>query len=125
VVFTGCCWGALTTTRRALHFEPGEAVTCRTARDSIAIRFLAAGAQAFIGCTGVHYSPGGAQPTSGGGPMHRAFFTRLLGGESPARALFLAKQDCLKTVADKAADPEQLAVQLKIIRQYSCLGLGW
>lgn len=57
--------------------------------------------------------------------MHRAFFTRLLGGEPPARALFLAKQDCLKTVGDGAEDPEQLAVPLKIIRQYTCLGLGW
>lgn len=41
VVFTGCCWGALTTTRRALHFSPGQAVDCRAVNDSIALRFIA------------------------------------------------------------------------------------
>lgn len=124
IVFSGCCWGALTTTRRALQFQPGEPVVCRTSRDSIALRFLSAGAQAFVGCTGVHYSPPGEQPTSAGGPMHSAFFERLLSGEAPARALFLAKQDCFQALNNRAA-PEEIAVALKIIRQFTCLGLGW
>lgn len=124
VVFSGCCWGALTTTRRALHFQPGEAAVCRTSRDSIALRFLSVGAQAFVGCTGVHYSPPGNEPTSAGGPMHRAFFERLLSGEAPARALFLAKQDCFQAL-DNGAAPEEIAISLKIIRQFTCLGLGW
>ena len=124
VVFAGCCWGALTTTRRALHFAPGQPVACRAAADSIPLRFLAAGAQAFVGCTGVHYSPGGNQPTRAGGPMHVAFFNRLMGGDPPARALFRAKQECLAKI-DPDADPEEVAVSLKIIRQFTCLGLGW
>jgi hypothetical protein len=124
VAFAGCCWGALTTTRRALHFAPGQPVVCRAAADSIPLRFLAAGAQAFVGCTGVHYSPGGNQPTTAGGPMHVAFFERLIGGDAPARALFRAKQDCLARI-DPNTDPEELAVSLKIIRQFTCVGLGW
>lgn len=124
VVFSGCCWGALTTTRRAFHFAPDERVTCRTSRDSIALRFLAAGSQAFVGCTGVHYSPPGPEPTVNGGPMHVAFFSHLLANEPPARALFLAKQDCMRNL-DENARPGSLAISLKIIRQFTCLGLGW
>lgn len=124
VVFAGCCWGALTTTRRALYFSPGQAAECRTVNDSIALRFVAAGAQAFVGCTGVHYSPGGNSTTSAGGPMHVAFFKRLLGGDPPSRALFNAKRDCLALIPNDT-DPEELGVSLKIIRQFTCLGLGW
>lgn len=124
IVFAGCCWGALTTTRRAVQFESGEAITSRTSRDSIPLRFLASGGQAFVGCTGVHYSPGGNAPTSAGGPMHTAFFARLVAGDAPARALFRAKQDCLQGLVPDVS-PEELAVSLKIIRQFTCLGLGW
>lgn len=124
VVFTGCCYGALTTTRRALQFNAGDPITCRTARDGIALRFLAAGALAYVGCTGVHYSPRGNSTSTAGGPMHMAFFNRLLGGDPPARALFNAKRDCLGQL-DPNTGPEELGVSLKIIRQFTCLGLGW
>lgn len=124
VVLTGCCWGALTTSKRALHFAQGEPITVRTRAGSIALRFLAAGAQAFIGCTGVHYSPGGNQPTTAGGPMQTAFIDQWNSGEPPARALFEAKKTCLGQLPDES-EPEELAIALKIIRQYTCLGLGW
>ncbi len=124
VVFAGCCWGALTATKKASDVTDGEVVTGRTPLESVAVRFVAAGAQAFIGCTGVHYSPPGNVVTSAGAPMHVAFFSRLKSGEAPARALYNAKRDCIaKLKAPPSA--EERAIDLKVIRQFTCLGLGW
>ena len=58
IVFTGCCWGALTvngTALQAMEMWP-ETPTPRSPEDSIALAYLRAGANAFIGCTGSHYS---------------------------------------------------------------------
>src|SRR5262249_10530454 len=55
-IFTGCCWGALAAEPKASRFEPGR-LEPRTPDNSVALRFLRAGALAFIGCTGSHYSP--------------------------------------------------------------------
>jgi beta-lactamase superfamily II metal-dependent hydrolase len=129
VVFAGCCWGALTTTKRALFVCQNEPVVSKSWQDSIPLGFLRAGAQAFVGCTGVHYSPPAQspQPTQAGGPMHVAFFNQLMAGNPPARALFNAKVDYLRGMPHAGADasPEEVAIEMKILRQFTCLGLGW
>ncbi|MHB8877108.1 MAG: ComEC/Rec2 family competence protein [Myxococcaceae bacterium] len=124
VVFTGCCWGALTVKELALEGPGAAGPRPFTIPESMALTFLAQGAQAFIGCTGVHYSPRGDRPTHFGGPMHERFWTRYLDGASPAQALFLAKQD-YRNGMPHGGDAETLPVEYKILQQYTCLGLGW
>jgi hypothetical protein len=124
VVFAGCCWGALTADRKALDVPTGGTVSGRTAKDSMAVAFVSAGARAFVGCTGVHYSPAGSSIKSAGAPMHRAFLDRLAKGDPPALALFEAKRRCIAALP-VTGSPEEVAVGLKIIRQFTCLGLGW
>jgi hypothetical protein len=99
-------------------------VSGRTASDSVAVAFVNAGARAFVGCTGVHYSPPGNTIKSAGAPMHEAFLSGLAKGEAPALALFNAKRTCLSRI-QAAGSVEELAIGLKIIRQFTCLGLGW
>src|SRR5215510_5512319 len=55
VAFAGCCWGALTVSEPA--FLANADPTPRMVERSIALSLLNAGAQAFVGATGVHYSP--------------------------------------------------------------------
>jgi beta-lactamase superfamily II metal-dependent hydrolase len=129
VVFAGCCWGALTTAKRALYVSESEPAISKNWQDSIPLSFLRGGAQAFIGCTGVHYSPPAQSPdpAQAGGPMHVAFFKQTLAGNPPARALFNAKIDYLRGMPHAGADasPEEVAIEMKILRQFTCLGLGW
>jgi beta-lactamase superfamily II metal-dependent hydrolase len=125
VVFTGCCWGALTADQPALSALPGEVPAAKPAGSSIALAFLQRGATAFIGCTGAHYSPTEEPFGYFGGPLHEAFWQHLLAGRRPAEALFAAKIDYLKGFPHGRVTPYQLAVEYKILNQYTCLGLGW
>jgi hypothetical protein len=126
VVFSGCCWGALTVNRSARYAGQGQLPAPRNARNSLALAFLAAGAQAFVGCTGVHYSPEDAAGDSFGGPMHKAFWARHRAGAPPARALFEAKTDYARFMARQGErDSVTQAIEFKLWRQYTCLGLGW
>lgn len=126
VVFTGCCWGALTADQPAVQALPGEMPAAKPAGSSIAMEFLQRGSTAFIGCTGAHYSPQEPPPYDYfGGPMHEAFWTRLLEGRPPANALFQAKIDYLAGFPHGRRTAWQVAVEYKILNQYTCLGLGW
>jgi len=126
VVFAGCCWGALTVRERAVDGGPHDSLTALRPQDSMALSFLNSGALAFVGCTGVHYSPAGNAPTYNGGPMHVAFWKHYAQGLAPAEALFRAKTDYLAGIPhDPTADAFDRAVELKILRQFTCLGLGW
>ncbi|WFU62481.1 MBL fold metallo-hydrolase [Bradyrhizobium brasilense] len=123
VVFAGCCWGALTVDQRAN--DTSNVVSPKTPEGSMALACLAAGALAFVGCTGVHYSPG---PAGGffGGPMHRAFWKILPRSDfSPAKALFEARKAFLAEMPHGRTAPLELAIERKIYRQFTCLGLGW
>ena len=129
-VFTGCCWGAMPVHRRASEVSSSANAGPRTPKDSIALTFLERGARAFVGCTGVHYSP--TTPPYGffGGPMHDLFWKRLADSGKPALALFEAKNDYLLGIPHQrngspAALAQNEAIELKIMRQYTCLGLGW
>jgi hypothetical protein len=124
VVFSGACWGALIVTRRAAAQDPGRLPQPKTVDNSIALTALRAGYRAFIGCTGAHYSPIGARPDIAGGPMHVRFWQALATDQYPALALFNAKRafEVNFPPSDDAGDD---AINQKILREFTCLGLGW
>jgi hypothetical protein len=125
VVFTGCCWGALTADQPARWAVPGIAPAGKAAGTSIALAFLQQGSTAFVGCTGAHYSPTEAPYDYFGGPMHEAFWSRAVAGTPPAQALFEAKIDYLAGFPHGRPTALQQAIEYKILYEYTCLGLGW
>jgi hypothetical protein len=125
VVFAGCCWGALTVDQRASLAVAGQPLGIRTAAQSMALSYLHAGCRAFIGCTGTHYSPTASPYAYFGGPMHTAVFRRLVGGMGPAEALFEAKIEYASGMPHGQFSTVGKAIEYKIWRQFTCLGLGW
>lgn len=127
VVFAGCCYGALLTRYPAADTRPDRLPPPRAVEDSIALSLLRSGARAFVGCTGVHYSPPEDLPGTNGEPMHLAFWKHLLAGAAPADALFQAKRDYLAGIPHSGDDTDAYAqaVELKVLFQFTCLGLGW
>ena len=126
VVFAGCCWGALTVRTKAKDFRPGQPIAALTPDQSIALSFLRRGAGAFVGCTGAHYSPEPASPPAPsyfGGPMHDAFWNRIRQKMAPAEALFAAKKDYIAGMPHGRVKPTEQAVEYKILRTFTCLGL--
>jgi hypothetical protein len=101
----------------------------RGPESSIAIAYLNAGALAFVGCTGSHYSP--LKPYDGAGlsyfgkPMHDVFWANIKAGKGPAQALFDAKAEYAKNMPHGPDDPFSRAVEMKILREFTILGLGW
>jgi beta-lactamase superfamily II metal-dependent hydrolase len=124
VVFSGCCWGAVCVDLKAMAYVPGQPLPIRTPGSSVALALLKGGATAFIGCTGAHYSPDEAPYDYFGGPMHQQFWQCYQAGLSPARALFEAKKRYLRDIPHRGGVVGQ-AIETKILRQYTCLGLGW
>lgn len=119
IVFTGCCWGALPVLELAT--SPGWATpTPRTAADSIALRCLSQGARAFVGCTGLHYSPQGASVDTVSGPLHEGFWRRVIDGQAPAQALFEARAEFIAHPTRARSNRDR-----KIFEQFTVLGLGW
>jgi hypothetical protein len=125
VVFTGCCWGALTADQPARSAVPGTVAAGKAAGASLALAFLQNGSTAFVGCTGAHYSPTEEPYGYFGGPMHEAFWRRILAGAPPAEALFGAKVDYVAGFPHGRRTALQEAIEHKILHQYTCLGLGW
>lgn len=125
VVFSGCCWGALTVDTLAVQAVPGRPLEIRSVDSSIALTFLARGATAFVGCTGTHYSPSRPPFNYAGGPMHSAFWQANIGGTSPARSLFEAKSRYKHEFPHGRSTPEEQAAEYKILHEFTCLGLGW
>jgi hypothetical protein len=125
VAFAGCCWGALITDVPAAHARPGQPLVSKPTDGSIAAAFLLAGARAFIGCTGAHYSPTQQPYGYFGGPLHREFWARLASGAAPAQALFDTKSTYAAAIPHSKPHAREIAVELKIFRQFTCLGLGW
>jgi hypothetical protein len=125
VVFTGCCWGALTVDTPAGLVDPGRPFGQKTPGSSIALTFLARGATAFVGCTGAHYSPNIPPYNFYGGPLHESFWRRHNAGTPPAQALFEAKREYAAGIPHGQPGLKSQAIENKILRQYTCLGLGW
>jgi hypothetical protein len=91
---------------------------------SIALSLLKAGAQAFVGATGVHYSPG-EEGGFFGGPLHAAFWDEIRQGRPLALALFNARRNYLVDIPHGRSALWNLAVERKLYKQFTCLGLGW
>ena len=125
VVFAGCCWGALTVRERALIYRDGDPIQPVTPEQSLALSFLGRGARAFIGCTGAHYSPIDGNLDYFGAPMHDSFWKHIAAGKQPAQALFDAKVDYIATMPHNRTTVEEIAIENKVLRQFTCLGLGW
>lgn len=96
IIFAGCCWGALTVRTRAAVYRAGDPIQVVIPAQSVALSVLAAGANAFVGCTGAHYSPMDGDLNCFGAPMHSAFWKHVNAGKRPAEALFQAKIDYIK-----------------------------
>jgi len=123
-VMAGCCWGALTVTQTAAQAGNGR-VAIKTPAQSMALSMLMSGANAFVGCTGAHYSPDEGAGFFGG-PMHQAFWTEVgTGGRRAAEALFNAKRSYLQGMPHNMSKPFHLGIERKIYKQFTCLGLGW
>jgi beta-lactamase superfamily II metal-dependent hydrolase len=126
IIFSGCCWGALTVRTRAAVYRTGDPVQVVTPAQSVALSFLSAGASAFVGCTGAHYSPVDDHDLNYfGAPLHRAFWEQIVAGKKPAEALFLAKIEYIRGMPHGLNKIEEVAIENKILRQFTCLGLGW
>lgn len=122
-VFAGCCYGAVLVRDEADGWEGGGFDEIGAA-ESIALSFLRAGARAFVGCTGVHYSPSSPPYKSAAGPLHQYFWDRTKAGLPPAQALREAKLSYFSSMP-LDNDPKLLAAEFKTLRQFTCLGLGW
>jgi hypothetical protein len=126
VIFSGCCWGALTLDLLATQAGTTHRPAMRTPENSIALGFLRRGARAFIGCTGAHYSPDEAPFTFFGGPMHTSFWEAMKEtGMPPALGLHQARLAYLNAMPHGQDSVYDRAIEYKIFHQFSCLGIGW
>jgi beta-lactamase superfamily II metal-dependent hydrolase len=125
IVFAGCCWGALTVMPKAVSLQANKPIIPKPPEDSIALTYLLRGALAFVGCTGTHYSPGQEPFDYYGRPMHDLFWTEISKGKSPAEALWQSKQVYAVELPHGQMDVYSRGIEIKILRQFTCLGLGW
>jgi hypothetical protein len=128
LVFSGCCWGALTVTRTARD-SMSATPTPRVPEQSIALSYLKAGANAFVGCTGSHYSGVSTSPKSNYAlPLHHGFWSQLPElGYAGSPALYGARWYYSRVIIEGPGGraPLDLARRLKNRAQFTCLGLGW
>lgn len=125
VIFTGCCWGALTVNPTASKTSSQTPVQQLLPQESIALAYLQAGALSFVGCTGTHYSPQDEPYNYFGKPMHDLFWIGINNQLTPAEALFQAKIGYAKALPHNLKGSFNFAIELKIMHQFTCLGLGW
>jgi hypothetical protein len=125
IVFAGCCWGALTVSPKAAALQQNKPLVPKPPEDSIALTYLMRGAQAFIGCTGTHYSPGQEPFDYYGKPLHDVFWNEISKGKSPAEALWQSKKSYAVELPHGQMDVYSRGIEIKILRQFTCLGLGW
>ena len=125
VVFSGCCWGAMWrgSTGDRCAWRPARRATARASLS--ALEFLASGALAFVGCTGVHYPRRGSATTSAARCTRRS-------GDRTTRAILRRYRPaggegrvCPRDPACPGRQEDAVAIEMKILRQFTCLGLGW
>jgi beta-lactamase superfamily II metal-dependent hydrolase len=124
IVFAGCCWGALTVFPKA-SLASKHILSPKSPEDSIALTYLLNGAQAFVGCTGTHYSPGQKPYNYYGRPMHDLFWRNIAQSKPPALALWEAKKAYSRAMPHGQSDVYSWGIEHKILREFTCLGLGW
>ena len=126
VILSGCCWSAQASTIPARRWHENRRVVRRTVRTSVALAALRKGARAYVGSTGLNYSPMNAPYMQFCGPLHRAFWQSIARGAAPAVALLEAKHRfALGMPHGCGPDLVAQAIEHKTLHQYTCLGLGW
>jgi hypothetical protein len=110
IVLSGACYGSYTLSR--------------TPENSITLSFLHSGARAFVGSTGITYSPVWEQGPNPTGPMrydaafHQAFLSALTSGQAPLRAFMEAKQ----RIAELCRTGDSTAAELKMLHEFIYFG---
>jgi hypothetical protein len=113
IVLTGACYGAYT--------------FGRTPENSITLAFLASGARAFVGSTGISYYPIWVvppdpyrpfPPTRFGALLHNTFLSALADGKAPLAAFMEAKE----AMANLAISAEATGMELKMVSEYVYYG---
>lgn len=126
VILSGCCWSAQASTIPARRWRENRRLVRRTVRTSVALSALRKGARAYVGSTGLNYSPMNAPYLQFCGPLHRAFWQSIARGTAPAVALLEAKHRfALGMPHGGGPDLVAQAIEHKTLHQYTCLGLGW
>ena len=125
VVLAGCCWGGLISNEIASECPPEKDPGQRSPENSMAMKFLEGGSIAFVGCTGLHYSPMKEPFDYNGRPMHESFWRHVLEGDPPAVALHKARDEFGAGIPHGQETAQRFAIESKIWRQFTCLGLGW
>lgn len=124
VAFAGCCYGALIVEGKA-STALGKIPSPIPVSRSMALSMLAAGATAFVGCTAAHYSPLDGELNHYGAPLHRRFWTNIAAARTPAEALHQAKLAFLPGIPHGPRGLVHVAIEKKVLFQFTCLGLGW
>jgi hypothetical protein len=110
IVLSGACYGSYTFSR--------------TPENSITLSFLHSGARAFVGSTGITYSPLWPSGPEATGPMrhdavfHEAFLSAVADGVAPLAAFMEAKQ----AMADLCKRADSTAAELKMLHEYIYFG---
>jgi len=110
IVLSGACYGSYTFSR--------------TPENSITLSFLHSGARAFVGSTGITYSPVWTQGPNPTGPMrfdaafHQAFLSALTRGTAPLTAFMEAKQK----IAELCRTGDSTAAELKMLHEFIYFG---
>jgi hypothetical protein len=126
IILSGGCWSASAVAISARRWSASDAPKPRRVRTSVALAALSRGARAFVGSTGVNYSPLDPADRFYCEPMHREFWRHVVVGHSPARALLFAKHRYASGMPHGLGnDYISLAIEHKTLHQYTCLGLGW
>lgn len=136
IVVAACCYSAT-----IAQTSPLNAAVTHTTRPrplpkskSIAVTYIANGAQAFIGSTGWLWVPDEHPYSYYVAPLHQAFWRHVADrGLSPARALFEAKAEYIlgfpyanpEIAAQQTSTETSEARHLKDYWSATCLGLGW
>jgi hypothetical protein len=127
VVLAAACWGGLLTNVPAGKLWLDN-VEHKVPATSTALAFLARGAAAVGAFTTAHYWPDHAAPgvrqQSLCVPLHEELWSALRRGESPARAVLLAKRAFAAHLPFAVSTRDKLLEEM-MLYGFSCLGLGW
>jgi hypothetical protein len=110
IVLSGACYGSYTFSR--------------TPDNSITLSFLRSGARAFVGSTGITYSPLWPSGPEATGPMrhdavfHEAFLSAVADGVAPLAAFMEAKQ----AMTDLCGRGDSTSAELKMLHEYIYFG---
>lgn len=122
-VLFATCWGVSLLRESPKEQPPATGYSAYDVSTSIPLKLLDQGTVGVVGPTSAHWSPGDVSAYAAGG-VHAHFWREIAKAKGPAAALFSAKRLKLNNI-DQSAAPFELAVELKSLLGFTCLGLGW